>query len=466
MGTTYLQQKLAGLQSFWKYTLPSLGAHALNGNEKDERFSYPEGVTQETLQGEKGRQWEKPVPLFLPDEGRPSPQKKNASAGETPYGMGDSFQGESSGNLSGSLLNKPLGASCWHNVTCPEQDFPTREHAKSLICLSYETARQFFMQWDTALYPPQFPWEAPFASLSEGTFCKEGVGKGFIVAGKETLTAGFDVALAFSGGVDSRFLAHSCHLAGKEPLLFHLFGPQSIAGESQKALEWAWKNGFTVICLFINPLKKPEVSRNDVRRCYFCKKQLFEIILSWSGSLPVVDGTLMSDKHSYRPGLQALHELGILSPLAEVGFDKSLVIEAGRMTGLTFPTQPSQSCLLTRFRYEMSIDTRLLRHFFHAEKVVRNGIEQQCKCYGILPPFYALRFLDAENLVLHIEPIPRQHGGTDGLSEGRASSFLAELERVLQETIAAHELELPRMRLEVVSRVQGFFDSERGEKAP
>ncbi len=166
--------------------------------------------------------------------------------------------------------------------------------------------------------------------------------------------------IALSGGLDSRFLAHAaCRLrdAGVAPVLVHFRGPHVPEGETAAAESFAAARGLPLHVRDCDPLAVPEVRANGPRRCYHCKYALFSGLgalrgtLSGDGALIVCDGTNASDLALYRPGLQALRELGVRSPLAEAGLDKEDVRAAARATGLENPEQQARPCLLTRFAY-------------------------------------------------------------------------------------------------------------------
>lgn len=252
----------------------------------------------------------------------------------------------------------------------------------------------------------------------------------------------YRVALAFSGGLDSRLLAVLLRKAGMEPLLFHVFGPHSIRGESLKAVSWAYENAFTTVCLPLNPLVIPQVRANERRRCYYCKQAMFTA-MSGMSDLPLCDGTLASDLKTYRPGLQALQELGVVSPLALAGFDKERVSGVALFLGLDRPDQPSQSCLLTRFGYDVPLDEGLLNEFALADAEITHYWEDFCQREGYGPVYQSLRLVDTQTLEWHIEGLALP------ITEGRA----------LVERIGAVAPSLPPLRIRQVERVKGFFDT-------
>ncbi|MBO4301101.1 MAG: ATP-dependent sacrificial sulfur transferase LarE [Desulfovibrio sp.] len=181
------------------------------------------------------------------------------------------------------------------------------------------------------------------------------------------------LAVAFSGGLDSRFLCHAALLCGCDVLAIHARGPHIPQAETSLAQAWAQDRGLALMTLEYSPLIWPEVARMDKQRCYACKRGLVSLVrkaLSDNGDAKnriLCDGTNADDLKSYRPGLRALTEGGVRSPLAEVGLAKSDVREAARKSGLDQPEQRARPCLLTRFSYGVAPDVTLLQRLDAAE---------------------------------------------------------------------------------------------------
>ena len=175
----------------------------------------------------------------------------------------------------------------------------------------------------------------------------------------------FPIALAFSGGLDSRFLAHAARLFtaanGREAQihLFHAAGPHVSATESAQAAAWAEANGLGFTAVSADPLSLPEVLANTRERCYHCKRLLFSHLAAaaqehFSGQATLCDGSNASDQLLFRPGRKALQELGVRSPLAEAGLDKAAIHAAAAATGMDDPSQQARPCMLTRFAYDLA----------------------------------------------------------------------------------------------------------------
>lgn len=161
------------------------------------------------------------------------------------------------------------------------------------------------------------------------------------------------VNIAFSGGLDSRFLAYASTYLGFKVRLFHISGPHLSLQETKDAEKWAKNHNFPLEILVQNPLQIPEVKFNSRTRCFHCKKGLFSFLLTRVNKL--CDGTNHSDLECYRPGVRALKELNVLSPLAEAELSKAEIRAIGKEIGLDDFNQISKPCLLTRFPYNFEI---------------------------------------------------------------------------------------------------------------
>lgn len=187
------------------------------------------------------------------------------------------------------------------------------------------------------------------------------------------------LVVAFSGGIDSRFLSHAALLSGCDVLAVHARGPHIPAGESAHALAWARRRGLPLLVVDFDPLSLPEVSTNSRQRCYACKMGLLAAIglaLAQAGQQGRVlcDGSNADDLVAFRPGLRALQEAGVVSPLAESGMDKAAIRAAARATGLDDPDQRARPCLLTRLAYGLEPDADVLARLAAAEEALA-GLE-------------------------------------------------------------------------------------------
>lgn len=163
------------------------------------------------------------------------------------------------------------------------------------------------------------------------------------------------LAIAFSGGLDSRFLSFAAKYLGYTVKLLTVKGPHISPEETAEAVKWAQENDFEMELLDLNPLKMEAVEFNHTDRCYFCKKHLFLELKRRATGLPLCDGTNHSDLSHYRPGLRALKELKIHSPLAEASFSKEDNREIGALIGLDHWDQAARPCMLTRLPYNQKV---------------------------------------------------------------------------------------------------------------
>lgn len=245
--------------------------------------------------------------------------------------------------------------------------------------------------------------------------------------------------VAFSGGVDSRFLAHAALHAGADPLLVHVRGPHVAPTETAYALHWARGLGLEVRILDLDPLSLPEVAVGGRERCYACKSFLFREIGEIARRSPgaLCDGSNASDATTFRPGLRALRELGVLSPLAEAGLTKDDIRRMGRRTGLEWPGQQSRACLLTRLPYGMPPDVALLARLAEGERVVEEMLHKS----GLRDVPFRLRVSATDRPELHVA----------------AATLSRELTQLL--ACVLRDVGFPISTVHCMSEVSGYFDT-------
>lgn len=169
---------------------------------------------------------------------------------------------------------------------------------------------------------------------------------------QDLLRAAAPVALGFSGGVDSTFLAAVCaRTIPRQTLLVHLETPFISTPEREAFERYAGQFGVPVITLPLDPLQDPSIAANPPDRCYLCKRACFSAIISAArarGAATVLDGSNADDAGDYRPGMRALDELGVRSPLQETGWTKAEERELLRAWGYELWDMPAGACLATR----------------------------------------------------------------------------------------------------------------------
>ena len=178
-------------------------------------------------------------------------------------------------------------------------------------------------------------------------------------------------AIAFSGGVDSTFLLKVAHdELGEKVLAVSAVSILSPKRETEAAAAFCKKEGIRLVTIQIDPLKIHGFKNNPENRCYICKKEIFSKIKSLAlenGIYTVCDGSNADDTGDYRPGMQALAELGIKSPLQKSGFTKSEIRELSKEIGLPSWNKPSAACLASRFVYGEEITAEKLQMVENAE---------------------------------------------------------------------------------------------------
>ncbi len=160
------------------------------------------------------------------------------------------------------------------------------------------------------------------------------------------------VAIAFSGGVDSTFLLACAVSQCQYPTYaLHASSPFVHKEDRLRIKALAIKIGVSLLSVEWNPFEHEEIVRNSKRRCYFCKSSMYRHLLDHAASLGssiLMDGTQADDMVSDRPGLQAISELGIITPLAQFGLDKQDIRHLSYLQTLETWELASQSCLATR----------------------------------------------------------------------------------------------------------------------
>lgn len=158
-------------------------------------------------------------------------------------------------------------------------------------------------------------------------------------------------ALAFSGGVDSAYLLYAAGKYGAQVNAYYVHTAFQPAFELRDAQRLARELGAELKVLELDILEDETVVSNPANRCYFCKKRIFSAIRAAAlaeGFQLILDGTNASDQVADRPGMKALQELSVRSPLREAGLTKQEIREESRRAGLFTWNKPSYACLATR----------------------------------------------------------------------------------------------------------------------
>lgn len=188
-----------------------------------------------------------------------------------------------------------------------------------------------------------------------------------------------DVLVAFSGGADSSLIlklaANAAENSGHKVYGVMMHTMLHPVGEVEDAKAVAEEIGAEFRVLQIDELKGADILDNPVDRCYRCKRYLFRNLIEEGEKLgvsAVLEGTNEDDLHVYRPGLRAIRELGIHSPLAEAGMTKAEVRRLAGELGVSVSNKPSMPCLATRFPYGTRISYEAMRKVDEGEAFIRS----------------------------------------------------------------------------------------------
>lgn len=191
-----------------------------------------------------------------------------------------------------------------------------------------------------------------------------------------------DICLAFSGGVDSSLLlkaaVQAAEKSGKQVYAVTFDSRLHPSCDLEIAGRVAAELGGIHHVIAVDELEQEEIRTNPVDRCYLCKRHLFATLkaFAWErGVKRVLDGTNEDDLHVYRPGIRALRELQITSPLADLHITKAQVKELAAAYGISVASRPSTPCMATRIPYNTRIDYDTLRRIGEGEAYLRTLVQ-------------------------------------------------------------------------------------------
>ncbi len=181
-------------------------------------------------------------------------------------------------------------------------------------------------------------------------------------------------AIAFSSGVDSTFMLKVAHdVLGDKAVAVTARSHSFPAREKNEAADFCKKEGIEHIFIDSEELNIPGFKQNPKNRCYLCKHELFEKIIEVAnqyGLTYVCEGSNLDDNGDYRPGLQAIAELGVKSPLRECNLWKSEIRAISKELGLSTWKKQSFACLASRFVYGETISIEKLDMVDRAEQLL------------------------------------------------------------------------------------------------
>ena len=207
---------------------------------------------------------------------------------------------------------------------------------------------------------------------------------------KDRIASAGKAAVAFSGGVDSVFLLYAAKEAlGGQVLALTMSLHAVPKKELSEAEAFCRRHGIRHVVRTVDEFAIEGFADNPPDRCYLCKKTLFQTMLQTAGEegFPVLmEGSNVDDQGDYRPGLLALRELGIISPLKETGFTKAMIREMLRRLGLPTWEKPSMACLASRFVYGERITPEKMEMVEQAEEYLTElgFVQRRVRMHGTL----------------------------------------------------------------------------------
>ena len=189
------------------------------------------------------------------------------------------------------------------------------------------------------------------------------------------------VIVAYSGGVDSAFLALTAHqVLGSNALAVTAKSPSLAPSEFDEATALAEHLGIRHLVIETREVERPEYLANNPNRCYFCKDELYTHLnaLAADQQVPwVANGANCDDLGDFRPGLEAARQYGVRSPMVEADLYKAEIREYSKEMGLPVWDKPAQACLSSRIPYGTPVSVEALTRISQAESFLRDmGLRQ------------------------------------------------------------------------------------------
>jgi len=183
------------------------------------------------------------------------------------------------------------------------------------------------------------------------------------------------VLVAYSGGVDSAFLAWVAHHALENDMLAIIADSPSLArAQLYDAIAFAAQHGIPLEVIKTAEFQRPEYLRNDSARCFYCKDELFTVMQEFAtrcGFDHVAYGVNVDDQGDFRPGQQAAQQHGVTAPLLDAGLTKADVRELARHAGLRIWNKPASACLSSRVEYGRPVTPEVLAVVEKGEDALR-----------------------------------------------------------------------------------------------
>jgi uncharacterized protein len=196
------------------------------------------------------------------------------------------------------------------------------------------------------------------------------------------------LAVGFSAGVDSTLLlVVAAEVLGNRALAVTTVDAAFPEREMKEAEEFCTERGIRHVVCRVNPMQEEEYRKNGPERCYYCKRYIFSEIMkiaSENGIAYVAEGSNMDDLGDYRPGLRAVTELSVKSPLRDAGLYKADIRQIAKAMGIPNWSKPAYACLATRLVYGEEITEEKLRMIDGAEQfLIEHGfLEERVRMHG------------------------------------------------------------------------------------
>jgi uncharacterized protein len=189
--------------------------------------------------------------------------------------------------------------------------------------------------------------------------------------------------VAYSGGVDSAYLAWAAHrVLGGDMLAVIADSPSLARIQLQDALAFAREHGIAVEIVQTGEMDRPEYVRNDRQRCFHCKDELFQVMERFAaerGFQSIAYGVNVDDQSDFRPGQAAARQHHVAAPLLEAGLTKAEIRELARNAGLRVWEKPASACLSSRIEYGRPVTLEALSAVEQGEDALRSLGFRQCR---------------------------------------------------------------------------------------
>ena len=181
--------------------------------------------------------------------------------------------------------------------------------------------------------------------------------------------------VAYSGGVDSAFLAWAAYrVLGRDMLAVLADSPSLARSQMRDAVAFAQEQDIPLTVIQTGEMENPEYRQNDASRCFHCKDELFtvmEAFRSQNGFQVIAYGVNLDDQGDFRPGQQAARQHGVAAPLLDAGLTKQDIRELSRIAGLRIWDKPASACLSSRIEYGRPVTPEALQVVEQGEEALR-----------------------------------------------------------------------------------------------